>query len=484
MKRSPKFWAGLLVVGCAALWLVHLIGMNLFLSLDGLEGVINSKQSDIRLTFEDSWTWWPGDVRVDKLVIEGADDSVEWRLDVDTANVDVGLTRLLDREFHVETATISGVRFWLRFARPLEKLCQRPSVPPIPGLASPTADDCTAQKETYSPPEPPSPDEGKSWRVHLRGLGVHDVRDVWVDRGRLRGDIAAYGEWYFAPSKALSFDRARLVTGTSTATWDQIARLRASSIRGSVTSTTIDLEKDDLPTAFDKLALTLVAKGRLDIDTTSLTVRDAATEVDFAFVPAGRDTLSGSVETLGLKASLLGLKVDGDAAARLRIVGGPRRYALASGRVDLANTRITADADVVAASWGATVTGESNEYYPRDAWLSSMWKFRELDARPFAHVAAQQSGVPAWFLDAFMGESATGAVEVARAPDTWVARGDARLGDLNVKARGHTERGVTADFLFSNSGLALTLQIRPSGTNILFDAATKRFQQETAASYR
>jgi hypothetical protein len=160
---------------------------------------ISGRTSDLRLDYASAYSIIPGRVHLDGLTIRGRDQSVEWFLTLDHADVSVSLVDLLHRTFHASRLRASG--FTIRARLRLDRVGATPEVvaalPPIAGFADPPLVD-------MGPPELPLTDASYNlWTVDLEDVDVEHVREVWIHTVRSEGDTRVHGRWLFRPQRWL-----------------------------------------------------------------------------------------------------------------------------------------------------------------------------------------------------------------------------------------------------------------------------------------
>ncbi|HUP43012.1 MAG TPA: hypothetical protein VM599_07360, partial [Thermoanaerobaculia bacterium] len=111
--------------------------------------------------------------------------AAQWVATAEEISGRIALLPLALKSFQASGVEGRGVVFRLRRRRDrFPDLPFPPELaPPIPGLENPLE----------PPPPPPPPGPRRRWSVSLRGAELADVREVWVDRYRLRGEAAASG---------------------------------------------------------------------------------------------------------------------------------------------------------------------------------------------------------------------------------------------------------------------------------------------------
>ncbi|HSI04439.1 MAG TPA: hypothetical protein VLC93_08190 [Myxococcota bacterium] len=203
-----------MIIACATLTGIYLLWLLIatWFVRDGLKR-INSAQPYVTFTMGAAVSWWPGRLSGTDLHVVIHDTDVELDMHFDRFALDVELRPLANLRFVTHATRLDGVSFYFRQTRKVPELCKHPSLPPITGQASANAPDCLAQKETALPPQGGGP-EG-IWRLHLGGIELTDVRDVWVEYVRFRGKGGVSGRMYLWPTQELDL-------ASESAHWDDM----------------------------------------------------------------------------------------------------------------------------------------------------------------------------------------------------------------------------------------------------------------------
>ena len=197
----------LLVLGLpVGLEVIYLVGANLALSSGWLEKRINSKPEKLAIHWQGARTWVPGVVHADGLRLRGQDRSIQWFARVDRVGVWIDLPALFHREFQAWRVRADGLGFRLR--RRLPAGGTPPTgpegarlTPEIPGLENPPR---PPPEELY----PAHPRRHRPWAIDLGDLAIDGVREIWVERGRFRGDGHLEGNVRFEIGGPINVDRA------------------------------------------------------------------------------------------------------------------------------------------------------------------------------------------------------------------------------------------------------------------------------------
>ncbi len=192
------------MAGLFGLYLIFLVGVNLFIKTGALRSLINKSPEKVFVDYETASTFWPGRVHLTNISIRGRDKNVEWIVTLDDVNVVVGLWDLTKKQFHAERVRGDGVAFRLR--QRLEKSAATPALvgalPPIAGFADPPL--------LAVPVLTPTVDENAVWRVKLDDVDAINVREVWIDQYREAGHAHATGTFSLYPLHEVSVGPAHL----------------------------------------------------------------------------------------------------------------------------------------------------------------------------------------------------------------------------------------------------------------------------------
>lgn len=459
------------------LWVAYVVVVNLVLELDVLEDFIGDAQDEVTVTFDRAWSLWPGRVSVDRLRIVGHGDAVEFLVDVDHADVDVDLARLAATEFHVETATVSGVAFRLRMTETLDGLCQSPKRPPIPGLADPTRADCREQTETAKSPTPDWP-PADTVRVHLEGMVVRDIREIWIDQARLVGDATARGAWYFWPGVLVAFDDARIDVHTATVTWPGVVAHDFKMQAGVTTSATISVDEDHLGDVLAKLRVRARGEGRVDgeiaVDGWRVQARDARTRFE-GTVRRGSEVdlwLDADVRRGDFVVSKAPMTAD--VYAKAVVAGRWPKVSLGGSQLMIRNADLAGDDD----PWTATVETADSTNAPTGASLTGVLRFEARDARLMKTLVRRETSLPGWILEPLAETRPTGTVEIARRAGEWlVPRAEVRTGILTTLVRAAYGERLEAMALFSSGGVAAAYRVEGDESEVVLVDAVEKFQR-------
>lgn len=200
-------------LGGIALGLLSLygIGANLFLRSPAAQRWMFRHPDRLQVTWEQAWTVWPGRVHLETVEIRGQDRRLQWWASLDRATVSVDLSALAWRTFHARS--IGGMGVEVRLRHRLAPEASPPTgpdgtvlTPEIPGL-----DPWTGPHAPVSGGSPP--DRRPGWTIHLEGVDLARLREVWIDRYRLAGAGRLRGSMELRVRGDLSVEQARIGIG-------------------------------------------------------------------------------------------------------------------------------------------------------------------------------------------------------------------------------------------------------------------------------
>ncbi|HVJ21222.1 MAG TPA: hypothetical protein VM686_37680, partial [Polyangiaceae bacterium] len=157
------------------------------------------------LEFGRAYSLWPGHVRVRDLRLRFEDYSVQFQLQLARADVDISLTELMFKKFHVTALDAEGTSFRMRHKLIVvgEDAERVAAYPPIPGFADPPY--------FVGLPSPPIADEDYDlWQVRIEDVNVR-VRELWIMEHRFQGEAVARGSFAIKPSRWVQVEPAQLV---------------------------------------------------------------------------------------------------------------------------------------------------------------------------------------------------------------------------------------------------------------------------------
>ncbi len=340
LKRLLWFVPLLLLV-LEAFWLC---GINLLLKPGGaVFGWVNLKPEKFRMDWVRAFSYWPGDLRMTGVRIRGNNLTTQWMISMDRARTQVGLGALLDKRFLGHRLRAEGAVFHLRrLPYPEARLKTEEVVAPIPWsdfLSRPSG--AEVREILAAQIRPP---KNKIWAVDLRAAQAGNIREIWIDEFRYRGDGSAQGSLLLLPRQKLNLEGFRTVIGQGIVTlgFDQVLVVRSGRL---------SLAFPEVNTALSRGGAVL---QKLEAQ---ISINGDVPDIRFAKFYLGRFTefeLSGTPGELSVDCSasqgvlhgnvtLRGDDVHGNyrnAALRgdLRIDGIIKRWVLGQGEIDISGT--------------------------------------------------------------------------------------------------------------------------------------------------
>ncbi len=189
-----------MVIGVVGLYLVYLIGVNIALRAMALPNYLDDSEEEVRIHYGSAWTYWPGKVQVDDLVVAIQDSSMQAEIRSDHASGTIGLFALLERKaiFSGIRASAVTVRFRSRRTEADATAAER-ALPPIPTWGALSLKDPAATPKT---------DSQSLWRIVLDDVGG-TVSEVWVEEVRITGRMRVRGTFDFSPLEKLDLEHVR-----------------------------------------------------------------------------------------------------------------------------------------------------------------------------------------------------------------------------------------------------------------------------------
>lgn len=254
--RAADLWKvlGGVATVLVCLELVYLAAANLVLRSQLIQRAVSSSEG-FALEFSQAHSLWPGHVHVRDLSLRVEDYNVQFEVALGSADVDIALSELPFKKFHVTKLRAEGTRFRMRHklitvGEDGERVA---AFPPIEGFSDPPY--------FVGVPDPPTPAEDYDlWEVRIQDV-VARVSELWVMEYRFQGQGLAAGSFVVQPERwvqvepaALDLERGTLRLGT---------HLVAANVRGRITCDIPDMrvpETEGLEVLRD-----IIAKIRLDL---------------------------------------------------------------------------------------------------------------------------------------------------------------------------------------------------------------------------
>lgn len=192
-----------LVLVLLALELFYVVVANAVLRSSLIERGVAGAEG-MYLEYGSAVSWLPGRARVSALKLRVEDYNVQFLLEIEHAELDVGLDELMHKRFHAFRLRADGVSFFMRHklheaAGHGERLA---AFPPIPGFADPPL--------YRGPHPPPIPDaEYDLWQVQIDDV-IARAKELWFLEYRFQGDAEARGSFLVRPARLVRVEPARL----------------------------------------------------------------------------------------------------------------------------------------------------------------------------------------------------------------------------------------------------------------------------------
>lgn len=222
-------WRVVLVL--AGLELIYLLAANLVVRSDLIKSAVAGAEG-FGLEYGRAYTLWPGHVHVEDFALRVEDYNVQFQVELDRAELDIALSELLFKKFHVTRLDAQGTSFRMRHklitvGADAERVA---AYPPIEGFADPPY---------YVGVRPPSFPDDDLWSVRIDNVTAH-TDELWVLEHRFRGQATARGSFVVAPTRwvqvsaaTLDIERGKLELGE---------HLVAASVKGRIRCDVPDMD--------------------------------------------------------------------------------------------------------------------------------------------------------------------------------------------------------------------------------------------------
>lgn len=176
---------------------------NLLLRSQVIQRAVGSSEG-FALEFGKAYTLWPGHAHVENLSLRIEDYNVQFEVALAKADVDIALSQLPFKKFHVIKLRGEGTRFRMRhkiiaIGDDAERIA---AFPPIKGFADPPY-----YVGVHEPPTPP--EDYDLWEVQIQDV-VARVSELWVMEYRFQGDGLAQGSFVVQPERWVQVEPASL----------------------------------------------------------------------------------------------------------------------------------------------------------------------------------------------------------------------------------------------------------------------------------
>jgi hypothetical protein len=180
-----------LLAATVGLELVYVLIANAVILSGVIQKAVSANPDAAALSWDWAYSPWPGRAYVSGLALRVQDPSMQFRLTVDFAQMDIALRDLLRRKFHV--THVRGERVSYRMLAKVETVegneARLAAFPPLEGFGPP------GLRPNPMPPWPSAQQLDALWGVQLDDADV-DVAELWVleyrylGKGHIRGGFA------------------------------------------------------------------------------------------------------------------------------------------------------------------------------------------------------------------------------------------------------------------------------------------------------
>lgn len=209
MAARPRLFDLAGVIGGVAailfcLELVYLCAANLIVRSSLIKDAVGSADG-FALDYSSAYSLWPGHVVVRDVSVRVEDFNVQFEVALDRAELDIALSELAFKKFHVTRLVGEGTRFRMRHkilsvGADAERIA---AFPPIQGFADPP------YYVGLRPPKIPD-SEYDLWSVRIQNVTAR-VSELWVLEHRFRGEGVARGSFVVKPARWVQVEPAELV---------------------------------------------------------------------------------------------------------------------------------------------------------------------------------------------------------------------------------------------------------------------------------
>jgi hypothetical protein len=228
-KRDIRIVAVRVVCVLAGLELAYVLGANALLRSDGVVALVEAADG-VKLDYASAYSVVPGHVHVKRLRLRFEDYNVQFQVFVEKGTLDIGLSELVARKFHVYSLLADGVSFRMRHkSHGVGNNAERfAAYPKIEGFADPPL--------YHGVKSPSTPDDQYDlWQVRIDDVVAH-ANELWVLEYRYTGDAEARGSFLVQPERLVRVEPAalRIRRGTLRVGATPVARQLNGTIECSV----------------------------------------------------------------------------------------------------------------------------------------------------------------------------------------------------------------------------------------------------------
>lgn len=218
-----------------ALEVLYLVAGNLLLRTQAIQNAVGAADG-FALEFGQAHTLWPGHVRVRDLSLRVQDYNVEFEVAIPDATLDIALSELPFKKFHVTRLAASGTRFRMRhkliaIGDDGERVA---AYPPIKGFADPPY-----YEGVRSPAMTDAKADHDLWKVRIENVET-SLSELWMMEYRYRGKGGAKGSFVVHPTRWVQVEPAALWLDGGTLTLG--SHLVAAHVRGKLSCDVPDMK--------------------------------------------------------------------------------------------------------------------------------------------------------------------------------------------------------------------------------------------------
>ncbi len=192
---------------------------------------VNLKPEKIRLDWRGAQSFWPGDLRVQNLVIRGNHLTTQWALSLDLVRTQVSLRALLDKCFLGRGLVAEGAIFRLRrLPKATARMDKQLAIPPIPWAEWTTRPLDEEVKAILGAQVRPPPKQ--IWAVNLPEVRITELREIWFDEFHYRGHGTTRGSLFVRAKELLDVNAASVEVeeGIVTLGKDEVLKVRSGRV--------------------------------------------------------------------------------------------------------------------------------------------------------------------------------------------------------------------------------------------------------------
>ena len=203
-SRAPLVVLRRVLLVLAGLQVAYLLVANLILRSQLIQKAV-SDADGFHLELGPAYSLWPGRVHVEDFRLRVEDYNVQFELTLAQADVDIALSELVRKRFHVTKLDATGTRFRMRHklivvGDDAERVA---AYPPIAGFADPPY--------YVGVRPPPIPDADYDlWEVRIENVTAR-ADELWVMEYRFAGEATARGSFVVRPARWVQVSPAELV---------------------------------------------------------------------------------------------------------------------------------------------------------------------------------------------------------------------------------------------------------------------------------